>query len=111
MCANANPGCSDFAVRPGSNRCSSVWRANPAVIGTGRRLLQRGAAGSAGPLIRAEFAQSHERATPQGYNRTSYFINGEDDFFALGGGDRVLLVNKRRVRDVRLDATGGRAAV
>lgn len=47
---------------------------------------------------------------PQGYNRTSDFINGEDEFFALGCGDRVWLVNKRRVRDVRLDGASGLAA-
>ena len=51
-----------------------------------------------------------EMEMPQGYNRTSDFINGENDFFPLGCGERTLLVNKRRVRDVRLDAAGGRAA-
>ena len=47
---------------------------------------------------------------PQGFNRTSDFINGEDDFFALRCGDRMLLINKRRVRDVRLHAAGAAAA-
>ena len=41
---------------------------------------------------------------PQGYNRTSDFINGEADFFALRSGERTMLVNKQCVRDVRLDA-------
>jgi hypothetical protein len=45
-----------------------------------------------------------EMEMPQGYNRTSDFINGEADFFALRSGDRTLLVNKQRVRHVRLDA-------
>jgi hypothetical protein len=45
-----------------------------------------------------------EMEMPQGYNRTSDFINGESDFFALRSGQRTLLVNKQRVRDVRLDA-------
>lgn len=47
---------------------------------------------------------------PAGYNRTSDFINGEDDFFALRCGTRSLLVNKRRVRDIRLVAERGTAA-
>ena len=45
-----------------------------------------------------------EMEMPQGYNRTSDFINGEADFFALRSGERTMLVNKRRVRDVQLDA-------
>lgn len=39
---------------------------------------------------------------PHGYNRTSDFINGQDDFFALRCAERTLLVNKRRIRDLRL---------
>jgi hypothetical protein len=42
---------------------------------------------------------------PHGYNRTSDFINGEDDFFALRCAERTLLVNKRRIRDLRLGVT------
>ncbi len=42
---------------------------------------------------------------PEGYNRTSDFINGDDDFFVLCCGERTLLVNKRRLRDLRLDST------
>lgn len=45
-----------------------------------------------------------EMEMPEGLNRTSDFINSGDDFFALLCGERTLLVNKRRVRDVRLDA-------
>jgi hypothetical protein len=44
-----------------------------------------------------------EMEMPQGYNRTSDFINGEADFFTLRCGTRTLLVNKQRVRHVRLD--------
>lgn len=40
---------------------------------------------------------------PEGFNRTSDFINGADDFFALCCGERTLLVNKRR--DLRLEAS------
>jgi hypothetical protein len=47
---------------------------------------------------------------PDGYNRTSDFINSPDDFFMLRCGERALLVNKRRVRDVRIDSGGKSAA-
>jgi len=39
---------------------------------------------------------------PEGYNRTSDFINSEDEFFILRCRDRTLLVNKRRVRELRI---------
>ena len=48
---------------------------------------------------------------PENFNRTSDFINGTEDFFALRSGPRTLLVNKRRVREVRLETPGGSAAV
>jgi hypothetical protein len=44
---------------------------------------------------------------PEGFNRTSDFINSRDDFFVLRCTERTLLVNKRRVRDVRIVASGG----
>jgi hypothetical protein len=43
-------------------------------------------------------------------HRTSDFLNGQDDFFALRCGPRTLLVNKRRVRDVRLESRAGSSA-
>jgi hypothetical protein len=46
---------------------------------------------------------------PKGFNRTSDFINSPDDFFMLRCGERIMLVNKRRVRDVRIASAGGPA--
>jgi hypothetical protein len=43
---------------------------------------------------------------PEGFNRTSDFINSEDEFFILRCRDRTLLVNKRRVRELRIVAGG-----
>jgi len=37
---------------------------------------------------------------PEGFNRVSDFLNGDDDFFALKAGSRVVLVNKRRIRQM-----------
>jgi hypothetical protein len=44
---------------------------------------------------------------PDGYNRTSDFINSQDEFFILRCRDRTLLVNKRRVRELRIVRGGG----
>jgi hypothetical protein len=44
---------------------------------------------------------------PEGYNRTSDFINSQDEFFVLRCRDRTLLVNKRRVRELRIVRGGG----
>ena len=44
---------------------------------------------------------------PEGYNRTSDFINSQDEFFMLRCRDRTLLVNKRRVRELRIVAGDG----
>ena len=44
---------------------------------------------------------------PEGYNRTSDFINSRDEFFVLRCRDRTLLVNKRRVRELRIVRGGG----
>jgi hypothetical protein len=37
---------------------------------------------------------------PEGFNRVSDFLNGDDDFFALKAGSRLVLVNKRRIRQL-----------
>jgi len=39
---------------------------------------------------------------PQEFNRTSDFLNSEDDFFPLTSPSGTLLVNKRRVLEVRV---------
>jgi hypothetical protein len=37
---------------------------------------------------------------PEGFNRVSDFLNGDDDFFTLKAGSRTVLVNKRRIREM-----------
>lgn len=44
---------------------------------------------------------------PVDFNRTSDFLNGDDDFFAIRCAEQTLIVNKRRVRDVRLETRPG----
>jgi hypothetical protein len=39
---------------------------------------------------------------PQEFNRTSDFLNAEEDFFPLSSASGTLLVNKRRLLEVRV---------
>jgi len=42
---------------------------------------------------------------PEGFNRVSDFLNGDDDFFTLKAGSRTVLVNKRRIREMLIQGS------
>lgn len=71
-------------VRPRNYRVTREERVE-LVLGNGTRL---------GGLIQMEL--------PEESNRTSDFLNGEEDFFPLLSQGRTLLVNKSKVREVRV---------